>query len=395
MKKLFKLSIVASMALSSLYASEASSVKEMFSNGEASGQVRLGYYNINPDSIGNTQTATAIGGQLKFETASLHGFSVGTALYTSQTIDVFSGDQNDADFSDFLASSEENYTEVGEAYINYNKGAFNIRIGRQLVDTPLADSDDIAMTPNTFEAVILSYTLKDLGLTIIGANVQRMQGVDTGYTNVTTSSWMDTGDSSSNMLAILYANDMIESSAWYYDVKKAAKAIYVDASMNFAITDESAITVSAQYLNETESDASNIDGSIAGIMAEASFSGLSAMVAYNELSVSSGKTIFEGFGGGSSYTNMHNLTAGTLDTDAKSFVASVGYEFSGINIFTAYGDFEADSANTGHLTEIDAGISYEYNNGEADISLVYVNVEDKLLTNSGSDEIKVFANYNF
>lgn len=138
MNKLIKISLVTSMALSSAYATEATSVKDMFSNGETSGQIRLGYYSMNPEANGaNTEYTTAIGGQLKFETASFNGVSLATALYTSHSISALSGKQEDGKFSDFLTSSEKHYTELGEAYINYAMNGFNIRVGKQLIDTPL------------------------------------------------------------------------------------------------------------------------------------------------------------------------------------------------------------------------------------------------------------------
>lgn len=229
-----------------------------------------------------------------------------------------------------------------------------------------------------------------------------MQGVDAGYENVTLNSWMDTGDGSTNMIAGLYANDTIEAGIWYYDIGKLTKAIYADATTTLSLNQDTEITIGIQYLQENEEENSNVEGSIAGIMAEASFSGLTAMVAYDSVSTDNGDTINQGFGGGSSYTNMQNTTAGSLHEggfgDGDSFVASLGYDFSGVNLFTAYGDFEADAIGAGakgHLTEIDAGISYDFNDGEADISLVYVDVQDKEDSTEDFNEIKLFANYNF
>ena len=394
MQNSIKLSLISVALLSQLNASEVHSVKDMFSDGQTSGQIRLGYYSSNPDARGETQSVTAIGGQLKFETASLNGISAGVAIYTSQNIDALSGEKNDEKFSDYLTSNEKSYTELAEAYLNYSINDFNIRIGRQLIDTPLADSDDIYMTPNTFEAVVASYTLKDLGLTFIGANIQRMQGGDAEYLNVTSNSWMNTGDNGTNMLAILYSNDMLEFGAWYYDVDKSAKAMYVDASANLEISQNNGITLSVQYLDESEEDNSDIDGSIAGIMLEASLDKLTVSLAYNTINIDTTKTIFEGFGGGCSYTNMETTTAGTLNTDSDSYLISLSYDIAKLNIFTSYGEFKADSSANGHLTELDAGVSYSFND-EAQVSFVYVNVDDKLATDSGADEIKLFANYIF
>jgi len=395
MKSLLKISLVASIVLVSANAQDVNNIDGAFSNGEVSGQIRLGFYQKNPDkTMEKTQSVTAVGGQLKYETASLNGFSAGVAMYASQSIGALSGKQEDGKFSPYLTSSEKSYTELAEAYINYSIDDFNVRIGRQAIDTPLSDCDDVYMTPNTFEAVVASYELKDLGLTFLGANVQRMQGGDADYQNVIDNNWKDTGDSSTNMAALLYLKNDIEASAWYYDIGKEAKAFYVDASKEFEIFPYHHVTISAQYLNENEENDSNFDGSIAGIMLEANYYSFTTMFAYNDVDLDTGKTIFEGFGGGCSFTNMETTTAGSLGFDSKSYVVAVGYDISNINIFAAYGDFESTTDNLGHMTEVDAGVSYSFNDN-SDISFVYVDAEDKLATNSGADEIKVFANYNF
>ena len=393
MQNFIKISLISVALLSQLNADETTSIKDMFSDGEVSGQIRLGYYSNDSDAIANAQSVTAVGGQLKYETATLNGFSSGIAIYTSQNIDFLSGSSSSNKFSDFLTSSEKNYAELAEAYIDYAKNDFNIRLGRQVIDTPLADSDDVYMTPNTFEAVVASYELKDFGLTFMGANIQRMQGGDADYENVVKSSWLDTGDKSTNMLALIYMKNSIEASAWYYDIGKTTQAFYVEASKNMEIFTNQNVTFGVQYLDETEKNSSGVSGSIAGIMLETTYNDLTTMVAYNSTSVDSSKTIFEGFGGGCSYTNMQTTTAGTLDTDSSSFVISLGYDFSNINASVAYGKFKTDA--NGVLAEIDASVSYTFNDGEADLSFVYVNIEDKIVTNNNVNEIKIFANYNF
>lgn len=417
MKTILKISVIASLMIitPNIVADDsvktADNIQEMFANGDVSGQIRLGYYSNNPKVSGeNTTYATAIGGQLKFETAAFYGLSAGIALYTSQSIMALSGDQdlNDATknkFNSFLSSDEKNYTEMAEAYINYEYNGFNFRAGRQLIDTPLADSDDLAMTPNTFEAYIASYTFDDLGLTFIAGNIQRMQGVDTDYENVTAGSWMDAGDSATNMLAALYANDMIEAGIWYYDIGKLTKAVYADATASFELANDSSISVGAQYLKESEKNNSDVEGSIAGVMAEGSSVGLTAILAYDRVFVKSGNSINQGFGGGSSYTNMQSMTAGALHEgdhgDGSSYVASLGYEVLGVNLSAAYGDFKADAINgggKGHVSEIDLGLEYEYNDGEADLSIFYVISEDKESspkTQFDFSSLQVTLNYNF
>ena len=48
---------------------------------------------------------------------------------------------------------------MAEAYINYKYDTLNFRAGRQVLNTPLADSDDICMIQNTFEAYVATYNL--------------------------------------------------------------------------------------------------------------------------------------------------------------------------------------------------------------------------------------------
>lgn len=409
MNKLIKLSLVASMVLGSLYAAETTNVQEMFANGEVSGQVRAGYINnIAAQSTEKDTSATALGGQLKYETAALSGVSLGGAFYTSHSIAALSGDADQGEYNEDLASSEKNYTELAEAYINYAYEGLNIRAGRQLIDTPLADSDDIRMTPHTFEAYVASYTLKDLGVTFIGAHVKNWQGVDAGYENVTNNRWQDTGADGTWMGAATYASDTIEAGLWYYDVTKAAKAVYGDVIGNITMSADVAFKLGAQYLSETESTTnagvdSNIEGNIAGIMGEASFFGATAMLGYDRVSVADGKQIFQGFGGGSSYTNMQSMTAGALHEgdygDGSSMVASLGYEIAGATLVAAYGNFKADDIGNGeaHVTEIDLGVEYAYNE-EVEFAFYYVIGEDKessAKTASDDDYIQVTLNYNF
>lgn len=382
----------------------ANNLQDMFKEGEVSGQIRVGYKdNHAAEEFLKDTYATAIGGQLKFESASLNGISFGLAGYTSHTIHGLSGSGDK--FNDALSSSEKSYTELAEAYLNYSYDNFNFRGGHQILDTPLADSDDVAMTPHTFEAYVASYNFKELGLTLVGANVQKWQGTDSEYENVILNSWQDTGDDGTWMAAALYSNDYIESGVWYYDIEKSAEAVYADITGTIAFNEDIILMIGAQILNENESSSSDIDGSIVGGMVELSFFDATASLAYDKVNVNDTKQIFEGFGGGSSYTNMDTMTAGTLHDgtygDGSSYVISLGYNIANINLFALYGDFKADAIGVGekaHVAEYDIGATYEYNDGEADITIIYVDGKDKesaLKTAYDDSHMQITTNYNF
>ncbi|MBN2783129.1 MAG: hypothetical protein JXQ66_07820, partial [Campylobacterales bacterium] len=135
MKKIIRLSVVSAMAITTLNAADVNSFEEMFKEGEVGGQIRLGHFTIDTkDSTTKDTYVTAIGGQLKYESASFSGLSGGVAIYTSHSIGGLSGTQdlnnpNNNKFNTFLTSEEKNYTELGEAYINYTRDSFNLRVG--------------------------------------------------------------------------------------------------------------------------------------------------------------------------------------------------------------------------------------------------------------------------
>ncbi|MCK9491948.1 MAG: hypothetical protein M0Q24_07650 [Sulfurimonas sp.] len=415
MNKIVKLSLVTTIALSTLAfaedvktSKEAKNLTQMFSDGEVSGQIRLGYATNKVEITGDKDTyATAVGGQLKYKTASLMGISLGAAMQTSHSINRLSG--NNTKYNDEMASSQKSYTELAEAYLNFSYDGFHFRGGRQLIDTPLADSDDIRMTPHTFEAYIASYTFKDLGLAFIAGNILSWQGVDTEYANAENNSWADTGKDGTRVGAITYADHYLEASVWYYDVTKEVTAFYADVLGTIPVNEDIEIKIGAQYLTENDQKkdgvSSDIDGSIMGTMVEANLYDLTLTGAYNRVSVNNTKSVFEGFGGGSSYTNLDTVTAGTLHDgsygDGKSFMLGASYEIAGFTIFGAYGDYRADAIAGGikaHVTEMNFGAEYEYNDGEADIALIYAIGEDKessTKTEFDNDRIQIVLNYNF
>lgn len=389
---------------------EAKNLTQMFSDGEVSGQIRLGYATNRVETTGDKDNyATAAGGQLKYETASLMGLSLGAAMFTSNSINALSGEQKDGKYNDEMASSQRDYTELAEAYLNFSYEGFEFRGGRQLIDTPLADSDDIRMTPHTFEAYIASYTFKDLGLSFMAGNILSWQGVDSEYNNALNNSWAKTGEDGTRLGAISYATHFVEASLWYYDVTKETTAIYADIVGTIDINDDIHIAIGAQYLTESDQKkdgvSSDIDGSIMGANIEASIYDLTATVAYDKVSVNDGKSIFEGFGGGSSYTNLDTMTAGTLHDgsygDGSSYMLGLAYEIAGFNFFGAYGDYRADAIGAGskaHVTEVNLGVEYQYNDGEADLTLIYVIGDDKessTKTEFDNDRLQVVFNYNF
>ncbi len=347
---------------------DARSFRQMFTDGKVTGQIELVYSSHHAKNDDNPY-ATAIGGHLLYELAEYNGFNAGVEFSTAHNIDGITGDGDKENTN--LASSDGSYTELTQAFLNYKYADLNVRVGRQLIDTPLADSDDIRIINNTFEAAIATYELGDFSF--MAGYLSRWQGTDTGLD--TDNEWQDTGDDGTYLGSVAYACDLFDVSAWYYDISEAEhdntatgnvanRSTYLDVSFHNQITKDIFIHSSAQYLNQEEKDNSGIKSNIYGLMFEVVFfEDLSFSAAYNNSEKKSGRQSFSGFGGGTLYTNMDNMIIDniTADRDASSIVAGINYSIGEFNFLYAYGDFDGDKDSTGqkeHIVEQNIGTSY-------------------------------------
>ncbi|MEK6658625.1 MAG: OprD family outer membrane porin, partial [Campylobacterota bacterium] len=157
--------------LGSLNVNAAEDLNGMFAQGKASGQIREFSISRSVDrsaATDYTRKANAVGGYLKYETADYSGLSFGAAFYTTN------GFLNDTPKTDYtqvdptlLGKNNENYSMLGEAFIQYKAANTTFKAGRQKLDTPMLGSDDARMLPNLFEAYVL--TNKDIANTTLTA----------------------------------------------------------------------------------------------------------------------------------------------------------------------------------------------------------------------------------
>ncbi|MCW8895776.1 MAG: OprD family outer membrane porin [Sulfurimonas sp.] len=373
MNKLLKISAISVLASCSML--NAADIAQMFENAKVSGELRSVYAGYKQEKAGESDTyATAFGGELKYELAELNGFSAAAAFRISHDIGALTGEEGKQNAE--LSSSDGEYTVLSEAYLNYKNGDFNFRGGRQVIDTPLADSDDIRMIPNTFEAYIATYELPNF-IFMVG-NLQDWQGVDAGLDD----EWVKTGEDGTWFGSVTYTADNIEASAWYYNITKQLNAAYFDASYNYNINDDVSILGAAQYLSQSEISNSGEEASIYGLLAEFSAYDLGVSLAYNHSQKQSGKTSFSGFGGGTLFSNMDIMILDeiTADRDSRAIVAGLSYEIGDLTLTYAYGDFDGDADSIGdkaNVVEQDIGFEYSIIAGKLGVSGIYVISEDK------------------
>jgi len=169
-----------------------------------------------------------------------------------------------------------------------------LRFGRQTIDTPLADSDDIRMISNSFEAYVANYKIENFSL--MAGYLNRWQGHDAGIDN----GWVKMGKSGVSFIGLNYFSKAFDTSLWYYNILNQNNSLYMDFNRHFKLQDGIAFHFSGQYLKQNEFNDSGIEANIYGAMAQVDVSSVSFLLAYNFATKK--KQSFSGFGGGVLYT---------------------------------------------------------------------------------------------
>jgi len=156
--KLAKLSlaaiVVAGLTTSSF---AADTLADAFKEGKISGELRAWYIDRDKDLANSSSDLFLTGMQLRYNTGTFYGFSLGFTTQTSaapfaddQAKEVFGTNQND----DLYGSG----TQLSEAYVNYTIGKTTAKIGRQFIKTPLVGSSTSRMITQSFEAALVTNT---------------------------------------------------------------------------------------------------------------------------------------------------------------------------------------------------------------------------------------------
>ena len=201
------------------------------------GQIRAGYITFSPD-VGTQTSAYALGGHYHFDTKRWNGLQLGASIYTALNTGI---NQNpDHVNGDFFDNEGKSFLLLSKAFLDGKWGNTEIKLGRQSLDTPHADSDDIRMVPNFFEAYTISNNdIKDV--TLSAGYINRMAGWENA---VNSRKFIDVGETiaanfdderARESQGIAYASARYEGienlslSFWYYNYQDIANVIYAEA----------------------------------------------------------------------------------------------------------------------------------------------------------------------
>jgi hypothetical protein len=133
------------------------SISESLKNGKVNGELKI-WYQTNDNNTGNhiifdkENSIFDAGLSLGYTTGSYHGFSAHINFFAIDDLNAYDHFANNSIHG---VDHGETASWLGEASLSYNKSNTLINIGRQNLKSPLVNSDDWAVFPNNFEAILL------------------------------------------------------------------------------------------------------------------------------------------------------------------------------------------------------------------------------------------------
>jgi len=138
-------------------------VSDMFKEGMFYGRLRSNtfYWDWDAEEAGKDNKNMGVGGSLIYKSAVLNGFSGTIGYYGSLNPDFFRMDDNEVNFAkagkDTFSRNKVKHTgsyglhTIGQAYLEYNNGTADVKVGRQMFESVFTASNDTKMVPNTFD----------------------------------------------------------------------------------------------------------------------------------------------------------------------------------------------------------------------------------------------------
>ena len=358
----------------------AGTFDDAFKNAKTTGQLRFGYVSVAPDVAGNpTTTGAGVGGEIKFETAKWNNIQFAIAPYFVEKLDALTGDTAADINGDYFNSSNQGYAYIGEANINYDFNKGGIRLGRQKLDNPFINTDDIRMFSNTFNAVWLNVNLSN-ALTLEAGMVSIWAGFDSGSSQ---EKFKKASNDGVTAIGANYKhNDSLAAQAWYYNFDKEYSLLYVDTTYTTG-----GFEIGAQVANFTEAKSTstkNADGSIIGVSVSYATGPFTLAAVTNSGANAAGKSADLGLGGGNFYAAMDETTiAGLNDVQARVF----SFQYAATDKFTAgvaLGHFE-DKTKASNIDETNLVLGYNVSDALG-LEFVHTMVDNKGdQTNAGTN----------
>ncbi len=277
-----------------------------------SGELRLGY-STTDDGAGSTVESLAVGARVDALTPDWRGLRAGTTLYATTPLGAINDDPL---FLDSAGGPDgRGYAIIGQLWMEGRIGNTHLRIGRQEIDTPFADTDDIGMVPNTFEgAMLTNHSVEGWNLTL--GHLRRWAGVD-----ATQEKFSRINNGKDLSLAGVSRNaNRWDLQAWFYHQSGGTDIQYLEAGGDPA----DALHLGWQWTRQRDKSA-GVDALAWGFSVAYALGNLTVSGDYNQVEGSGSVT--NGYGGGPFFTSGEQ---NTIDGIPGVRALALGAEYHGI-----------------------------------------------------------------
>lgn len=283
---------------------------------------------------------------------------------------------------------------VGEAYITIPAIADTVlKIGKQELDTPLAFTERWNAIPNTFNAAVaINSSLPNT--TIIAAYVGQDNATNFKADGEVSNTLLGTGFDSALAVAALFKNDMIAANAWYYQIRSAASALWIDATVNAGpaaitgyyaqIMPDSALAA----LEDTDAYAVKVAGSVASVSLEAAYSKVSDD---NGIAIANTSTGFKKTKLPTAGVYTDGLYVAQPDSEAFKVKASTKLGATGLAL--QYIDNDNDRTTALQTSEIDLIVTHKL--GDVDLTAILMDRDTPNNAAADGQYVRVIASVNF
>ncbi len=347
---------------------------------DVNGYIKTGYQNqkTNSDDLNDF----AIGGKVNIELKSDFGLSGGISIYGVNAL----YDKNNIGVP-FYSTKNDSYTILGEAYIKTKISKTKFILGRQGIDSPYINMDDIGMIPNLFEGIsMVSKDIKDTKITV--AHFYKWSGVDSDTPEQFTRMNNKNGVQVFGAIYKGFKNSKLK--AWFYNMEDFATFNYFELNYDLKINNID-IALAGQYSNQDYDNGDNSD--IYGLAVEATYENLGLNISYNNVD---GVGANNSFGGGPFFTNSEHMTLPDAMDNGKALMIGASLDLSkfGLDNFTFGSNYlTLTRENLNDITELDLVLGYDYDN--LSLEIIYSDMQDKSDDNNNFKNLRVFINYNF
>ena len=360
------------------------------------GYLRAGFIQTKVRSD-DTSSASAIGGKLGCGYRLNSHIKAKLGLYGVLDIGLNSHDDENI-HADFFNRKKDSFLMLGEAVLTLSIDKFEVHLGRQKIDSPHLDSDDLRMVGNLFEAYLVDYHFSH-ELYFGAGFVREASGWENGGD---LSHFIPIGEALGGkgggawMSWLAYEEEHISGNAWFYYIPEHLTLFYGELLYSQSLTPEISYSVGMQYdwgKDSGQSRLGEVDAHAVGVMASISGYDFTLTAAYNKNFGNTGA--IASVGGGAFYTSMEDQTLdAAAGVDTQSVLFGLEYELnSNLSLGVNLAKFRAMNKKDYKTEEINYFVNYNWND-KLTAEVMYAVINDKN-SSEDTDQIRAIITYRY